>query len=119
MKRRIKPEPPKFPPLPPNASETLILRACLDYLRLRGHFVFRVNGGGFETKLGGFVRCTDISGVADIIGVTQDGKALAVECKSKTGRQSVWQKAFETAWAERGGVYVLARSVEDLQEAGL
>ena len=119
MKRRIKPEPPKFPPLPPNASETMILRACLDYLRLRGHFVFRVNGGAFETKRGGFVRCTDISGVADIIGVTKDGKALAVECKSRTGKVSPNQDAFWYRWTERGGVYVLARSIDDLQANGL
>jgi len=99
--------------------ESAVLRACLDYLRLRGHFVFRVNGGAFETARGGYVRCTDISGVADIIGVTKNGKALAVECKSKTGKQAATQKAFETAWTERGGVYVLARSIDDLQANGL
>ena len=100
-------------------SESAVLRACLDYLRLRGHFVFRVNGGAFETKRGGFVRCTDISGVADIIGVTRGGKALAVEVKSEKGKQSPAQKIFETNLTACGGVYVLARSVEDLQEAGL
>jgi Holliday junction resolvase len=99
--------------------ESAVLRACLDYLRLRGHFVFRVNGGGFETKRGGFVRCTDISGVADIVGITDNCQPLAVECKSAKGKLSITQKVFKEAWIERGGVYVLARSVEDLQEAGL
>jgi len=122
MKIRKKPEPPvppKFPPLPKNAPESFILRACLDYLRLHGHFVFRVNNGAFETKRGGFVRCTDISGVADIIGVTKYGLALAVECKSDKGKQTAMQKAFETNWTNCGGLYVLARSIGDLQEAGL
>jgi hypothetical protein len=99
--------------------ESAVLRACLDYLRFRGHFVFRVNGGAFETKRGGFVRCTDISGVADIIGVTRNGKALAVECKSEKGKRAATQKAFEYYWTGNDGVYVLARGVEDLQGAGL
>ena len=99
--------------------EAVVLRACLDYLRLRGHFVFRVNGGAFETRRGGFVRCTDLPGVADIIGLTHDGKPLAVECKSSTGKQSKEQKMFEKNWIYRHGVYVLARSVECLQEVGL
>ena len=100
-------------------QESAVLRACLDYLRLRGHFVIRVNGGAFETRRGGYVRCTDTPGVADIIGLTWDGKPLAVECKSSTGRQSRGQIEFEKNWIYRHGVYVLARSIEDLQEAGL
>ena len=99
--------------------ESAVLRACLDYLRLRGHFVFRVNNGACKTERGGFVRFTDILGLPDIIGILPDGRFLGVECKSKTGKQTDWQKIFEKDTTERGGVYVLARSVEDLQEAGL
>ena len=62
--------------------EATVLRACLDYLRINGHFVARINNGAFETKRGNFVRCTDVPGWPDISGVTFDGKALAVECKS-------------------------------------
>ena len=100
-------------------GESAVLRACLDYLRVRGHLVSCINNGAFETKRGGFVRCTDTPGIADIIGVTGDGRALAVECKSKTGRQSAEQKAFETNWSGRGGLYVLARNVDDLRKEGL
>jgi hypothetical protein len=96
-----------------------VLRACLNYLRIKNHFVIRVNNGAFQTKKGGWVRCTDILGVADIIGLTFDGKPLAVECKSKTGKLSDFQEAFRNAWQERGGLYVLARNIEDLQEGGL
>ena len=99
--------------------ESSVLRACLGYLRAKCHFVFRVNGGAFQTAQGGWVRCTDTPGVADIVGVSKDGKALAVECKSSVGRQSMPQRAFEKAWKEKGGLYVLARGIEDLQEAGL
>jgi len=99
--------------------ERAVLRACLDYLRVRHHLVARINNGAFQTKGGGFVRCTDVPGIADIMGITFDGKALAVECKSDTGRLSRAQEIFKAAWIARGGVYVLARSVEDLREAGL
>ena len=99
--------------------ESDVLRACLDYLRVRHHLVARINNGAFETKRGGFVRCTDVPGIADIMGITFDGKALAVECKSEKGRLSVNQMEFRDEWIARGGVYALARSVEDLREAGL
>jgi hypothetical protein len=81
--------------------------------------VIRVNGGAFRTGRGGFVRCTDTPGCADILGVTREGKALAAECKSGIGKQSPAQKRFQAEWGERGGLYVTARSADDLQEAGL
>jgi len=121
MKIREKPKPPilpKFPPLP-SRLEKDVLRGCLDYLRIRHHLVARINNGAFETKGGGWIRCTDVPGIADIIGVTFDGRALAVECKSNKGRLSKAQEIFRAAWIARGGLYVLARSVDDLQEAGL
>jgi hypothetical protein len=47
------------------------------------------------------------------------GRFLGVECKGARGRLSPEQKAFGEAVAERGGVYVVARSVADLEGAGL
>lgn len=99
--------------------ESAVLRACLDYLRVKGHLVTRINNGAFETKRGGFIRCTDSPGVADILGITITGQGLAVECKSDTGRLSKHQEIFRAAWIARGGVYVLARNIEDLQAIGL
>jgi len=100
-------------------KEADILKACKEYLSLRGHFCVRVNNGSFQTKSGGWFKAVEINGFPDIIGVTKHGLALAVECKSDKGKQRITQKAFETAWRVRGGLYVLARSIEDLQEAGL
>ena len=99
--------------------ESLTLRACLDYLRVKGHLVSRINNGAFETKRGGFVRCTDTPGIPDILGITYNGKALAVECKSSKGKLSKPQVIYKTAFIARGGLYVLAKSIDDLQEAGL
>ncbi|MDR2923472.1 MAG: VRR-NUC domain-containing protein [Treponema sp.] len=100
-------------------KESAVLKACLEYLRIRHHLVARINNGAFETKRGGFVRCTDVPGWPDISGVTFDGKALAVEVKSEKGKLSRSQEIFKAAWIARGGVYVLARGIGDLQAEGL
>ena len=99
--------------------ESAVLRACLDYLRIRSHFVARVNNGAFETTGGRWVQCTDVPGFPDIIGITVDGKALAVEAKSTMGRMGRSQEIFKSTWIARGGIYILARSIEDLQANGL
>jgi len=99
--------------------ESAVLHACLDYLRLQGHFVFRVNCGAFKLDHGGYFRGTDIPGVSDIIGITKDGRALAVECKSVHGKLSEHQKAFGMNYKIRGGVFVVAKNIDDLKEAGL
>ena len=65
------------------------------------------------------MRSADINGVADIIGVLPGGRFLAVECKSVRGRQTEPQRAFQEAVEASGGLYVLARSVEDLKDAKL
>jgi hypothetical protein len=96
-----------------------VLKACLDYLRVRGYKAFfRVNNGAFKTERGGFLRSTNRIGVADIIGV-HNGRAYAIEVKSDTGRQSRGQIDFMDDWQSEGGAYVLARSVEDLRKNGL
>jgi len=99
--------------------ESAVLRACLDYLRIRGHLVARINNGVFKTERGRYVKSTDIPGASDIMGITIDGKGLAVECKSEKGRLSKSQEIFKAAWIARGGIYVLARGIEDLQANGL
>ena len=63
-----------------------------------------------------------IPGAADITGILPDGRRLEIEVKSATGKQSKQQEKFEAMITKLGGVYVLARSEEDvwngLREAG-
>lgn len=56
-------------------------------------------------------------GAADIIGVLPDGRHLEIEVKSEHGRQSETQKNWQRAIEQRGGLYVLARSVADVWSA--
>lgn len=56
-----------------------------------------------------------VPGTADIVGlIAPSGRFLAIEVKSATGRQSYDQKRFERVITAMGGVYVLARSVADV-----
>lgn len=52
------------------------------------------------------------AGSPDLIGLVRgSGKALAIECKSETGKQRQEQVDFEVSWRKAGGIYVLARDV--------
>jgi hypothetical protein len=51
-------------------------------------------------------------GQADILCVCR-GRLLAIEVKTATGRQSLAQLAWRRALEAAGGVYVVARSVDD------
>jgi len=56
-----------------------------------------------------------VNGQADITGLLADGRRLEVEVKGKGGRQSDAQKAFQGIIERMGGVYVLARCVDDVE----
>lgn len=53
-------------------------------------------------------------GSSDIIGVTRSGRALFVECKSAKGKLSPLQETFKLRIGQHNGIYILARSVDDL-----
>jgi hypothetical protein len=65
------------------------------------------------------MRTSSINGIADIIGIAPGGRFLAVECKSDRGRQTPSQREFQKRVEYAGGLYVLARGVEDLINAKL
>ena len=105
----------------------------MTYLKLCGIFHFRNNnapvpikvkeGGAWQMR--GF-RKSATPGLPDIIGIVQHrcvlsqmdhALPLAVEVKSRVGRQSPAQREFELRWEQAGGLYVLCRSVDELREA--
>lgn len=99
--------------------------------------VFLAVVGGKDSKRLGRVRSAP-TGFPDIIGVQRReveavkqvsqsvfnpveqrgklvyGQAVAIEVKAVGGNQTVEQAAFEQAWTAMGGIYILARSVEDV-----
>ena len=74
---------------------------------LDGVYVERRNAGAFMGR-GGLVRA-GVAGVADILCVV-DGRAVALECKTQTGRLSTVQKRWRDAWRKAGGFYAVVRS---------
>jgi hypothetical protein len=52
-----------------------------------------------------------LEGIADIMGHC-DGLAIAIEMKDAVGRQRTAQQRFQAAWTRGGGVYIMARTVQ-------
>ncbi len=107
-------------------SEGKIVHECLEWLAKHRIFAWRNNTGCLKINgrwiRYGHVGSSDIISVvpvvitAEMVGQTL-GVFTAIECKTATGRQRKEQKLFQCMVERAGGVYVLARSEQDL--AGL
>lgn len=77
--------------------------------------LIRINVGKFRPLHGDQSRVivSAPTGTPDLLGVW-NGRALAIEVKKTKGQQSYEQKMFQRAWERRGGLYILARSVDDV-----
>lgn len=103
-------------PSSPPMKESQLVKLCLDWLRMRGIFCYRNNTGGMKGNYRGkdwFVRF-GIPGAPDIVAVI-DGVYHGIECKTAKGKQSGNQVDFQNQLDFAGGVYLLVRSIEDLQ----
>lgn len=94
-------------------SESDIQKAILDYLCARRIFHYRNNTGAAKMQNGRFVSF-GIKGAPDIVCVHK-GKYIGIEVKSEKGKQSDEQKAFQKALEFAGGIYILARSLDDVR----
>lgn len=81
-------------------------------------FMFRINVGKFRPMEGGpRVIQSAPEGTPDLMGVLgPSGKAFGIEVKTAKGQQREAQKRWQEAWEKRGGIYVLARCLEDVYE---
>jgi penicillin-binding protein-related factor A (putative recombinase) len=96
--------------------EKLIENAILEYLAARDIFAFKVKTSGtYDPVIKGFRKPGKyyLKGVSDILGLYQ-GRFLAIEVKTKTGRLSPVQKLFLERVKSYGGIAFVARSVEDV-----
>ena len=59
----------------------------------------------------GFVGSPDVIGMVRGLG----GRFIGVECKTGSGTQSKPQRIFEATAQANGGIYILARDVEDVR----
>lgn len=103
-------------------SESTILaevRLYLGTLPACEAMFIRINTGVFRPLHGAQDRAirSAPNGTADLLGVYR-GYPVAIETKRpKNSAQRKAQKDFEVAWRAAGGVYILARSVDDVKFA--
>lgn len=89
--------------------ESEVLREILIAVSARPRSLYyRNNSGVLPDRTGRHVKF-GLKGSADILGC-ENGRAVAIEAKSRDGKQSVSQRRFQIAWEAAGGIYVLARS---------
>lgn len=100
-------------------TEAQIQKAILDYLKLAGHFAVRINTQGVPMwneggRLKGF-RKSPMVGVSDILGVQKNtGRFFAIEVKKKGGVVSPEQTTFIQEVQKRGGIGMVAYSLDDV-----
>ena len=103
-----------------STPEGYIVNAVLEFLAAVGIYAWRNNTGAVCLKNPNgrerFVRYGK-PGSSDILGILPDGRMLAIECKTKTGRLSDKQRDFIEDIRSRHGVAFIARSVEDVELA--
>lgn len=100
--------------------EGKIVKDILEYLELPhlGVFAWRNStGAGYlndgHNKRSRFVRFGKV-GSSDILGVFNDGRMLAIECKTEKGEATYEQLKFLAEVTKRHGIAFIARSVDDV-----
>lgn len=100
-------------------SEAEILKAILQLLRRHPKvaLAWRQNSGTFQERNRDgsvrYIRANTQRGMSDIMGALMDGRALAIEVKSRTGRMRPGQEEFLASIRAAGGVAGVCRSVDD------
>ena len=94
-------------------SEANVLNDIMIALSQAGCIVWRNNTGQLPDASGRPIKFGLCVGSSDIIGICPDGRFLAVECKSKTGRVTEAQERFIAAVRKAGGRAGVARNVDD------
>lgn len=100
-----------------NQSEKQIENQIINFLRIVGVFCWKNQSTGIYDPTKKIFRRSNnynhLRGVSDILGVV-DGKFLAIEVKSESGRLTVEQKAFLQNIRAQGGIAFEARSLVDV-----
>jgi hypothetical protein len=119
-KKRVKREPQPAEQREPSEAE--ILRAIVQLLKRhpRVAMSWRQNSGTFQERNRDgsvrYIRANTARGMSDIMGTLKDGRTLAIEVKSRTGRMRPGQEEFLASIRAAGGVAGVCRSVEDAQK---
>ena len=99
-------------------KENAVQNVILDYLRNTGWLAWRHNNTPVPIRCGrnvsGFRRFDQFNVGAPDIFAYRSEKLLGIECKTEKGVQSDEQKEWQARIKKAGGVYILARSLDDV-----
>jgi hypothetical protein len=102
------------------ASEKEIENSILQWLSLNGIYAWKVNNVGVFDPIRKVYRKAHSpyirKGIADILGILPDGRLLAIEVKSASGRLSPEQKDFLMTINQKGGLGIMARSLTHVMQ---
>jgi len=99
-------------------KEKDIQKQIIKYLLMKGHYVWR-NNTGMMRQESRFIHFGK-RGSSDILGCQKGtGKLIAIEVKAKHGKTTPFQDEFAKNVQERGGIAIVARSIEDVIAIGL
>lgn len=104
-------------------KETQLVKQIKDYLNYQGHMVDRTNSGviRLQNESNGRGRMIRLAraGTADITGCSASGRFLAVECKVGKNKTTDLQNQYLEEVIKRGGIAIVAYSLDDVIKAGL
>lgn len=95
--------------------ETKIQRSILEAVNASGLAVLWRNNVGFDRDHR--MRYGLCVGSSDLIGLTANGRFVALEVKTDTGKPTREQKLYLSLVAKLGGIAQVVRSVEDAMNA--
>ena len=93
-------------------SEKDLMKQVSEWLTLMRIFFWRNNTGAIKTERGGFYHF-GYKGSPDYICIIK-GLFIGIELKGPNGEQSDSQKEFEKRLSKAGGIYILARSLNEI-----
>lgn len=97
-----------------NREEKTLEKRIILNLKLFGYYIYKTasHGGCFDYNIG-----MNQAGIADLIVIGGENIITFLEVKSKNGRQSIAQKAFEEICVKNKIKYAVVRSVREALSA--
>jgi len=102
-----------------STPEGPLVKACLQYLGLRGIMAWRQNTGAFVGEHKGkrrFVKFS-VKGAGDIFAILPDGRFWSIECKVKPNKPTYDQWSWMAQVDAAGGYTTVAYTVDDVMDA--
>lgn len=102
-----------------SSAHNSLKNAALKWFKARGILAWPNEiSAVYSPQRGSYLKRRNKSwGISDIIGITDDGRLIACECKTGSATLSAEQSAFLDSVTIRRGVAIVCRSIDDLERA--